>query len=381
MLFPDIREVKNLQGKRVLLRADLDVPTKDGNITNTYRLDKASNTICFLVEAGARVIVVGHIGRDVSNSLRGVYDYMQTHTVVDSDWKFVSENTGTEVTSVIEKMKDSDVVMLENLRKDKREILNDDTFAETLASYAEMYIDDAFSVAHREHASVVGISRYLPSYFGIQFLYEVHGLTPALSPSGSSLCILGGAKLGTKEPLIQKFVDVYDTVFVCGALSNDFFRLRGYETGRSIVSPALPDLSGLLNNEKIGTPVDVVVENKGIVSVKKPQDVVSGDYIYDAGPETGKQLAKLVGNTSFVLWNGPLGQYEDGYDTGTKTLAYEIAHSNTNAVVGGGNTVDAVSDVRVERDNLFLSGAGGAMLTFLLNGTLPGIEAVQKSIQ
>jgi len=374
---PDIRERGSLKGKRVLLRSGLNVPLKDGNVVDDYRLKQALLTICFLQKTGARTILIGHIGRDPSESLKPIFEYLKKYVTLC----FVENVLGSDVKEAVTKMENGDVVMLENVRKEKGECNNDETFARELASYADVYVNDAFSVSHRRHASLVGLPLYLPAYVGIAFQNEVKGLTPALSPKSPSLCIIGGAKFETKVPLIRKFFKVYDIIFIGGALSNDFFKAKGYSVGTSLVSDTPPDLDGLLGNPKLRIPIDVIAGSFEKTAVKKVSEVSDNDYIFDAGPETAQLLEKLVNEAAFVLWNGPLGQYDDGFTKQTTTLAKSIINSNIDAVIGGGDTVAAISGLHPEHSRAFISTAGGAMLEFLLNGTLPGIEALKVGIK
>ena len=286
---------------------------------------------------------------------------------------------GAEVEKAVNNLKEGEVLLLENLRCDSRENKNDPTFAKELSGLADIYVNDALSVSHRKHASIIGIPKYLPSYTGIQFHNEVEGLTPALTPKSPSLCIIGGAKLETKGPLIEKFVLIYDAIFVGGAIANDFFKALGYRTGRSLVSKTLPDLSRLLAYNQIVLPKDVIVEDgNGLLLVKKPRYIDDDDYIFDAGPETGVMLETMVRQAIFILWNGPLGQYDKGHTKGTEKLAKTLIASNAQVIIGGGDTVTATAKFNPGDSLSFVSTAGGAMLEFLLTGTLPGINALKK---
>ena len=289
MELKDIRKVENLKGKRVLLRSDLNVPIKDDKIINDFRLIKALETINFLRESGAKVVLMGHRGRD-KKSLSLVYEYFKERISL----AFAGEVLGEKTTSLVESMNDGDVVILENLRTDNREIENDNDFAKELASLADVYVNDAFSVSHREHASVVGVPKYLPSYTGILFQEEVKELSEALNPLSPSLCILGGAKFETKEPLVKKLLNVYSNVFVSGALAHHFFKSKGFNIGVSLSSDTGVDIEELVNNKKIMIPIDVVVANKDGMFVKKPNEVSNEDNIADSGPETVKKLKEIV---------------------------------------------------------------------------------------
>lgn len=364
---------KDLKGKKILLRSTLDVPIKDGKIINDFRLIKARETIDFLRKAEAKIILFGHLGRDGSESMAIVFEYFRKYFPID----FTGEVLGEKTKSMIENMKNDDIVFLENLRKDKREVLNDEDFSKELASLGEMYVNDAFSVSHREHSSIVGLPKYLPSFVGDLFEKEINELSGALNPSSPSFCILGGAKFNTKEPLIEKLVNIYDKVFVSGALAHDFFKTKGFNIGKSLSSDMGIDLKDLIKNEKVLIPIDVIVQNKDGVFIKKPDEVEDGDSIKDSGPKTIEKIEKLVKNSKFILWNGPLGEYENNFIKPTEELAHILAKSSAKTIIGGGDTISAIEHLGLEKNFSFVSTGGGAMLKFLLDGTLPGIEALR----
>lgn len=368
-----IQDVKNLKGKKTLLRATLNASIKDDKIINDFRLRRALDTIILLKEKGAKVILTGHIGKDGTLSISPVCEYFRRHFPI----LFTQEVLGDKTKDAIKNMNNGDVVLLENLRKNDGEILNDDDFAKQLASLGDIYINDAFSVSHREHASIVGVPKYLPSYFGILFQREIEKLSEALNPEKPSLCILGGAKFKTKEPLIEKLVNIYSKIFVSGALAHDFFKAYGFNIGKSLSSDTAFDIKILSKNKKIITPFDVMVENKDGVFIKKSNEVLNCDSIVDAGPETMKYLAQIIKDSKFILWNGPLGEYENGFIKQTEMLARAIAGSSARTLVGGGDTIASIEHLGFEDKFSFVSTGGGAMLQFLLNGTLPGIEALE----
>ena len=369
----DIRKAKDLKGKRVLLRSTLNVPIKDGKIVNDFRLRSSLKTINFLKEAGAKVILIGHIGRDGSMSMLPVYEYFKDYIPVS----FTGEVLGEKTSFLVNSMNDGDVVMLENLRSDEREIINDDEFVKELSELGDIYVNDAFSTSHREHASVVGLPKYLESFAGILFQEEVNELSDALNPVSPSLCILGGAKFSTKEPLIKKLSNIYDKVFVSGALAHDFFKSKGFNIGVSLSSDTGIDIEELIKSEKIMIPTDVTVENKDGVFIKKPSEVLGDDNIVDSGPETLEKLKEIIKDFNFVLWNGPLGEYEKGFTKPTEGLAQILAQSSAKTLIGGGDTIAAIEHLGLDDKFDFISTGGGAMLKFLLDGTLVGIEALK----
>ena len=359
----------------MLLRSSLNVPIADNQIKNHFRITRAIPTLEYLVKAGARVILCAHIGREKENTLEPIFTYLQdTFTIHFSD-----EVVGPHTKEMQEGLKDGEILMLENLRRDPREQKNDADFARSLADLAELYVNDAFAASHREHASLIGVPAFLPTYFGINFLLEYEELQKAEKPESPSLFILGGAKFETKMPLVEKFLDLYDHVFVGGALANDFFKAKGIEIGKSLISDV--DLTGspLLSNEKILLPKDLVVrDDSGATRVVIVEDVRPDETIVDSGPATIQMLELFIRNAKIILWNGPLGNYEAGFNTETLALATLLANAPGRSMVGGGDTVAAIESLGFQDKYTYLSGAGGAMLTFLEKGSLPAIDVVVK---
>ena len=268
--------------------------------------------------------------------------------------------------------------MLQNVRSDEREETNDAAYADLLASFGDLYVNDAFADSHRAHASIVGIAERLPSYFGRSFEREVAKLNQALKPKQPSLCIIGGAKFDTKSALIAKLAKQYTQVFVAGALMNDIYKARGYPMGTSVVSD-VPVPEDVLRQENILVPSDVTVRNAmGITRVAHPTDVHIDDMIVDIGPESLASLQVHIKDAKTILWNGPLGYYEGGFDFFTKRCAEYIAQADADTIVGGGDTIAAIHATDTMDRFTHVSTAGGAMLTYLETGTLPGIEAIEK---
>jgi len=365
---------KNLRGKYVLLRSSLNVPIEDGKVVNQFRIIRAVPTIKHLLDQGARVILIGHIGRDPKETLKPVADVLSE--MFPLTWAGLLK--GDVVDRMRLELKDGEILMLENLRSDEREKNNDPTFASELAVMADVYVDDAFDAAHRAHASMVGIPSLLPSYVGINFCLEYEELKRTLKPEHPSLFILGGAKFETKIPLVEKFLNSYDHIFIGGALANDFFKAKGFEVGQSLVSDIDLSMSDLLTNEKIIIPVDIVVDGPQGRRTVAPNEVSIDETILDVGSETIKLLSLYTRGAKTILWNGPLGNYEAGFDKGTIELAKLVAESNGYSVVGGGDTVAAIESLGLSGEFGFMSTGGGAMLEFLEHGTLVAIEALKK---
>ncbi|KKR45205.1 MAG: Phosphoglycerate kinase [Parcubacteria group bacterium GW2011_GWA1_40_21] len=375
MDFKTIKDIENLRGKRVLLRLDLNVPIIDGVLLDDFRIKKSMSTLNFLRENGAKTIVISHIESVETKSLKAVYEYLSKFFNI----LFLKDYFGEETKKAIDGMNEGDFILLENLRIYEGEEKSSEHFARQLASLGEIYVNEAFSVSHRQHASIVGVPKFLPSYAGILFEEEVANLSKAFNPEHPFLFILGGAKFETKMPLIEKFLKLADFVFVGGALANDFFKEKGYETGLSVLSAKKFNLGKMLDSDKLLLPADVVVKNNQGVFIKRPSQVLKEDKILDDGPATISMLEKKLLSSKFVLWNGPLGDYEKGFREGTVELARAIAKSGAKSIIGGGDTLAVVSKMNLENKFSFISTGGGAMLDFLANETLPGIEALEQS--
>ena len=290
----------------------------------------------------------------------------------------MSDPFGPALNEKLASQKEGEVVLLENLRRDPREKTNDESFGKELASLADLYVNEAFPVSHRPHASVVGIPKFLPSFAGLRFAQEVKYLSAAFNPPKPFLFILGGAKFETKLPLIKKFITVADYVYVGGALANDLFKAKSLPVGDSKVSGAV-DLSEIVESKKIILPSDVIVQNGNDIAEKLPTEVGAGDKIFDAGPKSVNDLRLLLQKSAFVLWNGPLGNFELGFKEATIELAKLISESDTTSLIGGADTIAAISELHLEEKFGFISTGGGAMLDFLASGTLPGITALENS--
>ncbi len=369
-----VEELTDIFGMRVLVRVSMDVPIKDGVVQNDFRIVRAIPTISHLIKRGARVIILAHVGRDPKNTTLPLLVPIQKYIPTS----YVNGVVGEEVLGRIAHMKEGSAILLENVRSKKEEEQNDDTFAKTLASYADFYVNDAFAVSHRAHASIVGIPKYLPSFAGITFIEEYNALTKALSPEHPSLFILGGAKFETKAPLIEAYSHSYTHSFIGGALANDFLKGKGHEVGESLLSDVDLSASPLLTRENILFPTDVLAVKGNISREVSVAEVAKDEKILDVGLQSIEMLAPYIRNAKTILWNGPLGNYEGGYDKATKACAELIAKSAAFSIVGGGDTVAAIESLGLSDSFGFISTAGGAMLEFLEKRTLPGIEALLK---
>jgi len=353
-----IREIDKLEGVKILLRLDLNVPIQNGIITDDFRIRKSLPLINYLKDKNANLILISHIETVDNPTLKPVADYLNKIRIdcfFEKNYKKVLNNK-------------HQIILLENLRDYEGEKKNDKKFAKELASLADIYVNEAFSVSHREHASVSAITEFIPSYAGFQFEEEIKHLKSAFNPEHPFLFILGGAKFETKLPLLEKFINSADKIFVGGALANNFFKEKGEDIGNSMVSPENYDLERFIKTGKILLPIDFIKKD---------------DSIMDCGMKTVELLKNEIEKAKYILWNGPLGAYETGYKASTLQLAEILSEATKNGVktiVGGGDTLATIAELKLEDGFTFVSTGGGAMLDYLAKGTLPGIEALEKGL-
>ncbi len=367
-----VDQIEDCGGKTIILRADFNVPVKDGAVVDDRRITAELETINFLLGKGAKLILVSHIESEGEDTLIPVFNILKNKYKI----YFVEANI-SKIKEAKEKLQNGEIILVENIRNFKGEKENDESFSKEFTMLGDFYVNEAFPVSHREHASVVGFPKFLPSFMGFRFKKEIEELSHAFNPPHPFIFILGGAKFETKEPLIAKFLEIADYVFVGGALGNDFFKAKGYEIGGSITSSSVPP-ENILNNEKIIIPIDVVVrasDDRHVV--RGAEEILPQEIVSDAGPKTLEILQKHIMEARTVLWNGPLGFYEKGFDGGTKEIATTIAKSRARSIVGGGDTTAAIENLGVAERFSFISTGGGAMLEFLAKGTLPGLEALK----
>jgi phosphoglycerate kinase len=359
---------KDLAGKRVLVRVDFNVPIRNGKVVESMRIDESLPTIKFLLKNGAQVILISHIGDDGSTSLRPVAKYLSSQKL---PVKFVADF------GAVAKAKEG-VVLLENIRRFDGEKKNDLVLAKKLSTLADLYINDAFSASHREHASVVGVSKFLPSYAGLRLGLEISQLQKMLKPELPLSLVIGGAKFKTKFPLLKKFLPKADNVCVGGALANTLIKALGKEIGLSLTDEVTDEIKKIAKSKKIILPVDFVVvgKKKGEFVSKKIEELVATDKIVDLGPRTSKLFAEKIAQSKTVLWNGPLGLIEDGFVHGTVSLARSIP-SKSFSVLGGGDSVEALRQAKLLKKVSFVSTGGGAMLEYLATGKLAGVKALK----
>ena len=384
-------------GKRVLLRADLNVPVRDGRITDLTRIERLTPTIRELAGKGARVIVVSHFdrpqGRRVPEmSLAPVS--VALAAALGHPVGFAEDCIGPDAQAAVARLQDGQVLVLENTRYHPGEEANDPELARALASLADIYVNDAFSAAHRAHASTEGVARHLPSHAGRLMQKELDALTLALeNPERPVGAVIGGAKISTKLDLIGNILSKVDVLIIGGAMANTFLAARGVPVGRSLQEAEMHETARaiLAQAEARGTrillPVDAVVAREfkaGAANETVPIDAVPADVmILDAGPLTVAHLAAEVAKLRTLVWNGPLGAFEiTPFDVGTNTLARAVADltraGTLRSVAGGGDTVSALRHAGVADEFSYVSTAGGAFLEWLEGRTLPGIQALQS---
>jgi phosphoglycerate kinase len=378
--FKTINDLGTKDGERVLLRVDFNVPTDEsGNITNFFRINETLPTILDLQKQGAKVIIIAH---KEEGSLDKVAEYLKTKI---DNFSFNSEEN-------------KQVHLLENIRIDKREKSKDvserEELGKELSLLGDYYINEAFSASHRDHASITSIPKFYnpeKKCLGPKFLEEIEKLSLALTPVHPMLLLVGGAKFDTKLALLEKFLNTADKIFVGGALAHTFWKNKNYELGQSLVDEEVDLSEKVLQAEqegKIFLPNDIMLENR---ETKKPNELSTEERVVDFGQGTLDNILEIAKNSETIVWNGPVDFYEKGFDWGTKELIENLEkiileNPEKKIILGGGDTVTEIEKVRDERrknDPSFnfhfthVSTGGGAMIDFLSNGTLPGIEAIK----
>ena len=359
-------------GQRALLRLDLNVPMKKGKVTDTFRIEQAIRTLQILQKKRMKVIVLSHLG-DAQESLGPVVAILAKKI---KNISFAPYVIGDRALHAVDSMKNGDILVLENLRSQPGEEENAPSFARGLARFGDIFIQDGFAVAHRRHASIVGLPTFLPSVLGPEFQLEMKGLGQALEPKRPSVLILGGAKFSTKLPILKKYMKTTDIIILGGAIAHNVVKARGVDVGMSLVDTSVPVPTTITKAENIIVPIDALTESGEVVDIRH---VSMRDKIVDIGPATVALIAEKVKNAKTVVMNGPLGLYEDGYVGGTKAVLKHLAIVKGETIVGGGDTVALVRQLKLDKKIDFISTGGGAMLDYLTNGTLPGLEAVKKS--
>ncbi|HVX91513.1 MAG TPA: phosphoglycerate kinase [Candidatus Paceibacterota bacterium] len=380
-----VRDIPVLENIPVMVRAALNEPVDNGVVRTTFRISRAVETLKHLADSHARVIAVSHIDppgtTEVSTTAATLEPVAKKLGEYLKRVSFCPTSVGPEARQAIRNMSPGDILVLENLRQNAGEVKNDPAFARDLASQADVFVEDCFDTCHRVNASIVTVPTLLPSYIGFLAAREVEELTKARTPKSPSIAVISGAKFSTKQALLTQLLDAYDHVFVGGALANDFIRALGRPVGKSLVSTAdAAQIAAIAQHPRLILPQDYLValpgKTRAAARVATMDDVAPEEAILDVGPGTTQTLAGLIAPAQSILWNGPLGKYEDGFTESTEVLAKCITASRAHSVIGGGDTIAAIEKLNLNDRFSFISTGGGAMLDFLAKGTLPGIEAL-----
>ena len=389
----NIQDETNLNQKKVLLRLDLNVPLDNGKITDTTRIDKILPTINFLLENEAKIIILSHVGRPKGKvvselSLKPICEDLKNK--LNQNIKLVSKNIKEIKSTDLFNEHDEKIVILENLRFYEEEEKNDNGFAKHLASLADIYVNDAFSCSHRAHASIFEITKFIPSYAGLQLNLEIDALTKITSEIQRPItCIIGGSKISSKINIIKNLIAKFDNIIIVGGMANNLLRYKGYEIGKSIqednCDKIIEEIFSLSKKEncKIIYPEDVVVGKSlgGSAEIKELNNISKDELILDIGPKTIKAINLLIEESSTILWNGPAGYFENpNFAKGSIEIAKKIIEKNKNntiySVAGGGDTVSLLNSIGAINNFNFVSTAGGAFLEYLEGKELPGIKAL-----
>lgn len=381
----NLREA-DINGKRVLVRCDFNVPVyDDGSIADKFRINQALPTIEYLRSNNAKVVLISHLGRpegkDKKFSLKKVAEYLDEKI---GGVKFYGDCIGRGVEKEVGNMKEGEVLLLENLRFYKEEEANDLVFSEKLAGLADIFVQEGFSVCHREHASVVGVAKLIPAYPGFLLEKEVNVLRKAVeNPERPLVSIVGGVKLETKIKLLEKLLEVSDYVLVGGKIANTILVLKGIcvKDNWSKEESGLADVVSRidLTSTKLHLPLDGVIALKDLeqkyMRVGAVGTLKNDESIYDIGPDTVEKFKAIIKEAGTIIWNGPMGYSEiEAFENGTKEIMQAVADNEGFAILGGGETAEAVAKFKIEDKFEHVSTGGGAMLDFISGDNLPGIS-------
>ncbi len=386
-----IRDIE-VSGKRVLVRVDFNVPLdKKRAITDDSRIQAALPTIRYLIDRGARVILISHLGRPegkVVDKLRLNVVAQCLSQILGQPVGMTTDCIGAEVENLVTSLQSGDVLLLENLRFHPDEETASTSFAQALARLAEVFVNDAFGTSHRAHASIVGITNYLPAVAGLLLEKEVETLNHILqNPVHPFAALLGGAKISDKLGMLENIIGKADYLLIGGAMTATFLKAKSYEVGQSLIEVEMLDTTVRLMERaarkgvRLLLPVDVVVADE--LSTKAKAEVVSienipkNKQIVDIGPQTIRDFRRELRECQTVFWNGPMGIYEIArFANGTKAMVRLLASLNATTVIGGGSTADITVQMKLAGKMTFISSGGGASLRFLGGETLPGVEAL-----
>ena len=382
-----------LKGKKVIVRVDLNVPMKNGSITEMSRIVKILPTLKLLIEKEAKIIILSHIGRPKGKIVNGMSlgpiskklsDLLGIEALFNNNE--VNEKTLVE----INKIPNGSVMMMENIRFYEKEEQNDNSFSKKIANLGDIYVNDAFSCSHRAHSSIEGITKYIPSYCGLQFIEEINALKKITSEITKPItCIIGGSKISTKIKIISNLIKIFDNIIIVGGIGNAMLKNTGINIGKSVCDDGYKNLVGEIleqsktHNCSIYYPLDVVVskELSGNGTIKEINEINNDEMILDIGPKTIASIKNIINNSNTVLWNGPAGYFENSnFANGTKEILEIISNKRSKdkiySVAGGGETVAVINKFDKLNSFNFVSTAGGAFLEYLEGKELPGIKAL-----
>ncbi len=390
-----IRNETSLRDKKVLLRLDLNVPLDKKKISDTTRIDKILPTLKFLNEQKAKIIILSHVGRPRGKvlkelSLKPICENLQEQLGLSV--KLISQNINEIKNKNFFDNFNEKILMLENIRFYAEEEKNDNKFARHLASLGDLYVNDAFSCSHRTHASIVEISKFLPSFSGLQLDLEINALTKITSVITKPItCIIGGSKISTKIEILKNLIPKFDNIIIVGGMANNFIEYFGHNIGKSIKEKncalIIEEIISLSKKEKceITYPEDVLVSKdlNGSCEKKELNQILSDEMILDIGPKTIDKIINIINSSKTILWNGPAGYFENpNFANGSIEIAKTIIKNNKSnkifSVVGGGDTVSLLNSIKAVDGFNFVSTAGGAFLEYLEGKKLPGITALNQ---
>ena len=388
-----IKDQKNLNKKKVLLRLDLNVPLKKGLITDETRINKIIPILDFLIKEQSKIIIISHVGRPKGKvvtdlSLKPICKNVEKK--INKKIRLVKEDIFKLKKEDLFKDPNDQIVFLENIRFYKEEEKNDTNFAQHLAKLADLYVNDAFSCSHRAHASVSKITEFLPSFAGLQLETEISALKKVTTEIKKPItCIIGGSKISTKIGIIKNLISKFDNIIIVGGMANNIIKYKGNQIGKSIKEEncdlMIKEIFETLKSHscKIIFPEDVLI-GKNLddePQIKQLDNIKDDDIILDIGPKTLDKIKRIIENSETVLWNGPAGYFENpNFANGSYDIAKAIAKKNKNntiySVVGGGDTIALINKIRLVENFNFVSTAGGAFLEYLEGKELPGIKAL-----